>query len=122
MINGEVNTANNPALIKAYALAAQRHGEASRNADYKAANQQYEIMATICRELRARGRDAQLGLIELLNYTNFDVRLWAATHSLEFAPELGEPVLTELSNSGDLAGFDAKMTLSEWRKGTLRFP
>jgi hypothetical protein len=43
---------------------------------------------------------------------------------MEFAPTEGEPVLTELAESEEsgFIGFDAEMTLREWRKGRLRFP
>jgi hypothetical protein len=42
---------------------------------------------------------------------------------MDFAPAEGEPVLTALSESdkSGLIGFDAKMTLREWRRGRLRF-
>lgn len=46
-----------------------------------------------------------------------------AAHALDFAPEKGEPVLESLAGvQGSLIGFDAEMTLKEWRKGELRFP
>jgi hypothetical protein len=47
---------------------------------------------------------------------------WAAFHALEFAPKEAVPVLEALSKSRGISGFDAEITLKEWRKGTLKFP
>lgn len=109
-------------LVKAYAEAAAAHGETYETGDYKKGNREYDILAANYRELRARGHHAQLHLLELLNDSNSHVRGWAASHALEFAPERGEPVLTELARRGGLTGFSAEMTLEEWRKGSLKFP
>ncbi|HEX6728729.1 MAG TPA: hypothetical protein VF074_01905 [Pyrinomonadaceae bacterium] len=109
-------------LLSDYAQAAALHGETTWNGDYDTANFNYEVLAAIYRELRARGRGAQLCLLPLLKNSNPDVRGWAASHALEFAPEHGVPVLEDLSHSGGLPGFSAEMTLKEWRKGTLKFP
>jgi len=109
-------------LLRDYTEAAARHGGASRGGDHESANQQYEIMANLCREFRARGRDAQVRLLDLLDNPDPYVRLWASSHSLEFAPDVAESVLERLSDSVGLVAFDAEMTLREGRKGTLRFP
>lgn len=109
-------------LVKANAEAAAAHGETDLTGDYEKGNREYDVLAAIYRELRARGHHAQLYLLELLNDGNPYVRGWAASHSLEFAPEQGELVLTELTRCGGITGFNAEMTLEEWRKGSLKFP
>lgn len=123
MNHKEINSADTRLLIRLYAEAAAMHGKASAEGDYENANHQYDIIATVYRELRARGRDNQLTLLGLLQDNNPSVRLWAASHALEFAPEEGEPVLVELYNSErGLHRLNAEMTLEEWRKGALVFP
>ena len=79
------------------------------------------MIASVYRELRRRG--AQSSLLVLLDSSEPGMRCWAAAHAMDFAPAEGEPVLTALSESdkSGLIGFDAKMTLREWRRGRLRF-
>lgn len=50
------------------------------------------------------------------------VRVWAAAHALEFAPERGEPVLSHVAAEKGILSFNARMTLEVWRAGDLRFP
>lgn len=74
-VGGRTTTKATPAnsvrqLLSGYAEAAAAHGGASKDGDHKTANCQYDIIAAVCRELRARGGpDAQLSLLELLNIT-----------------------------------------------------
>lgn len=110
-------------LVRRYSIAAAAHGAAKESGSYKKANKQHDIIAGIYRELRARGLEAQLALLDLLDDPNPSVRGWAAAHALEFAPARGELVLRELARRmPGLIGLGAEMTLREWRKGALRFP
>lgn len=123
MTSKQLKKADIHTLITWYAAAAAAHGTASATGDYRTANKQWAIITSVYRELRSRGRDAQLALLELVSSPDDYVRSWAAAHALEFAPEVGEPVLTELANRPrGLASFTAEMTLKEWRAGKLRFP
>lgn len=112
---------SNDTLLLEYEEAARRHGEAAAAFDSDSANQAHDVVAAVYRELRRRGRSAQLGLLPLLASQSLDVRLWAASHALEFEPHAAEPVLTALELAGGLVGFNAKMTLEQWRRGKLRF-
>ena len=58
----------------------------------------------------------------LLESDNPNVRGWAAAHALEFAPEKAVSVLEASLADPAPHGFNAKMTLIEWRAGRLRFP
>lgn len=63
------------------------------------------------------GRDA---IASLMNHENPNIRLWAAAHSLEWAPAMATAILEELRDSDGPASFDAKWTLKEYkRKGRL---
>ena len=110
-------------LVAQYAAAAAAHGAASESCNSEEANKQADIVAKVYRQLRARGPEAQLGLLGLLEDPDPSVRCWAATHALEFAPERGEPVLRQLARGNP--GFvraDASASLQVWREGKLRFP
>ena len=122
MSRNEVETAELQKLVSMYQSAAMAHGLATEAGDHATANRSYDTIAFVCRELRRRGRDAQLELLGLLNERDPYVRMWAATHALEFAPEAGVNILKELTTSEGIVGFDAQMTLKAWREGRLRFP
>ncbi|HEY4640547.1 MAG TPA: DUF2019 domain-containing protein [Thermoanaerobaculia bacterium] len=109
-------------LIKQYAAAAARHHRETLEGTPRAANRQHDILAAAYRELRKRGAGAQNKLLSLLDDPDAGVRSWAAAHALEFAPAAGEPVLQEIARIPGLTGFNAQMTLQEWKKGRLQFP
>lgn len=106
-------------LVARYALAAKVHGEATVTGG-QPANKEADFIAAAYRELRRRGSES--ALLSLLESEDENVSGWAAAHALEFAPEQSEPVLVRLAESPGLLGFDARMTLREWRAGRLRFP
>jgi len=118
----ELGDASLETLTSNYASAAAAHGLSSTTGDHCQANKEYKTLAEICKELRRRGIDAQKHLLSLLDNKTPYVRLWAASHSLEFSPKSAENVLEHLAKCGGVPGFDAEITLQEWRKGTLKFP
>lgn len=122
MSKSDLRNRNVNELANEYVSAAIAHGNASTSGDYREANLQHDIVQDVYRELRSRGKSAQNVLLGLLDHPNEAVRGWAAFHALEFAPEKGEPVLEALSRSLGISGFNAEMTLKEWRKGSLKFP
>ncbi|MEJ0091346.1 MAG: DUF2019 domain-containing protein [Limisphaerales bacterium] len=109
-------------LLKSYAAAAAAHGEATEKGDYRVGNKQHDIIVATYREIRARGLEAQRSLFGLLDHPNEAVRLVAAAHALEFAPEEGATVLELLAKGTSIHGFSARITLEEWKKGSLKFP
>ncbi|HEX5745518.1 MAG TPA: DUF2019 domain-containing protein [Archangium sp.] len=87
----------------------------------KDGNRMFDLLIAIHRELRARGIEAQRQLLVLLDDSDPGTRCWTATAVMEFAPEEGRRVLTELAKSaGGLVGFSAEWALEEWRAGTLK--
>jgi hypothetical protein len=109
-------------LLDAYEQAAVIAGKATESGDYKANNKAVDTIQAVYAELRSRGPEARRALLGLLGHEDPGVRLWAASHALDFSPGDGEPVLEELCSVGQLLGFSAKTTLQEWRKGNLKFP
>jgi hypothetical protein len=61
------------------------------------------------------------GIISLMSNEDQNVRLWAARHCLEWAPDAASAVLNDICNTGGLLGFEAEMTLKEYKKGRLKF-
>lgn len=109
-------------LLDAYREAAQRHGVATESGDYADGNSAADLIAAIYSELRRRGLEAQKALLPFLGDDDPGVRLWSASHALEFSPSEAEPVLRELIPVGVFLGLSAETTLREWHAGRLDFP
>lgn len=109
-------------LVELFADAAAAYGHALEDAKPRFANKAYDVKASIYRELRSRGIDAQRSLLSLLDHRDRYVRCAAGTYALDFDPRAAEPVLQALEKLRGFAGHDASMTLEMWKKGELRFP
>jgi hypothetical protein len=109
-------------LVVTYRDAAKRHGEATLSDDPSSGNADARLIGAVYAELRRR--DLRSALLPLLENGDIGVRKWAAAHALDFAPDQGEPVLSEIARDdpAGILGFGAEMTLEEWRGGRLRFP
>jgi hypothetical protein len=118
----QIRQANIAQLVAAYREAAQTQGLATESGDYKVGNKASDLLAKIYSEIRSRGRESQHALLPLLADEDSGVRLWAASHALDFSSEKAEPVLESLVPVGKFLGLCAKTTLEEWRAGRLSFP
>jgi hypothetical protein len=108
-------------IILEYARAAEEYGR-SLGLSHKPTNREAKIIANCYRELRSRGKENQIALLNLLDGDNEDsVKCWVGAHALEFAPVVGERVLTELAQKTNVIGFMAEETLRIWRYGELKF-
>lgn len=109
-------------LMTAYTTAATRYGHALSRCDFKEANKQADRLRKLYLALRRRPRNSRVALLlPLLNHIQFGVRLWAAAHALEFAPQLAEPVLHRLMGAKGLASQIAAATLRDWHSGDSNF-
>lgn len=108
-------------LVTAYADAATRYGRALSSYNFREANRQADRISELYLALRERGAKDRLALLPLLNHIEFGVRLWAAAHALEFAPDLAEPVLDKLMRVQGLPSQVAAATLRDWHSGDLHF-
>lgn len=108
-------------LVLMYENAAREHGNLTVAPDR--ANEAYQLVTNIVRELRRRGVEAQRALRPLLENGDLNVCVMAASHALEFAPSDGEGALERIAGGPrGVARLNAEMTLLQWRKGALRFP
>ncbi len=69
-------------------------------------------------QLKEMGKTNELS--KLLKSENENVRLWAATHTLQTNEVEAKQVLHELVVKPGLNGFSAEMTLRQWEKGNLK--
>jgi hypothetical protein len=108
-------------LVEKYSAAAAAHGRATEHGEHKSANKAHKTLASAYRELRHRG---DLGCLRaLIDHQDAGVRLWAASHALEFAPVDAEAALVALSSMpNSLVAVSARTTLKEWKAGKLAFP
>ena len=88
--------------------------------DFKKNNTNAQKLHTCYKELREidEGRAAIVGSI---SDGNPHVRVWAAAHSLQWAPEIARRALEALRDSDGPASFTAKWTLKEYDDGCLSF-
>ena len=108
-------------ILEKYIKAAEDHSKGTDTGDSKKTNSAYKRIAKIFRELKINN---QLSLLlSLNNHENIGVKMWAATHLLPYKEEVGLSILSEIekNHTEDLYGFDAKMTIQEWKKGNLTY-
>jgi hypothetical protein len=107
-------------LLEHYIRQASLYGHALSEGNSKQANKCHAELAKLHRKLRAQGEAAQGELLGLLEHPEPAVRIWAATHVLEFAPERGEPVLARIAQEEAAPlSLSAEFTLERWREGAL---
>ena len=105
-----------------YEEAAARHGQASTEGNHRVANAQYKRIVAAWKALRAKGEEGRTRLVQLMGSSNPHVRVWAASHVLEFDPRSAEAELEQLAKGPpSVVRLDAEMTLREWRAGNLKF-
>lgn len=105
----EVSASDTDELVTAYRAAAKAHGD--EEADVLASHQSAHLLAAIYAELRQRGIEHQSQLLPLLSDINASVRLWSASHALEFDSPRGEAVLERLASAKGAIGLTAEITL-----------
>ena len=119
-MKSELNAGGLDNLIRQYEDAATMIGVYTESGDYKKGDREYIRLKDAYREIRRHGREGQSRHLSLLDSDVLSVRVWAAAHALEYAPEVAEPVLEYLSkNAPGIQQLNAEMTLREWRAGRL---
>ena len=110
-------------ILSFYREAAIDHGLATNSGDHKRANAAYKKLILALREIRQRGDEAIKEFMNLLEDCDLSVRLWAATHALEFKHGVAERTLKMIaSGPSSLQEFSARLVLDEWKSGGMVFP
>lgn len=110
-------------LREVYRQAAIENDAAVAKGRHRVANRQFELLVSLAREFRARGRQGQQVFEELLGDPENAVRAWAASHALPFATKAAEAVLAQIAaGPPSPIRLSAEMTLREWKAGRLSQP
>lgn len=110
------------AEIESYVAHASSHGKATVEGDYEQANRHHDAIVACLKNVRTFGEGGRSALLELLDHPDEAVRLWAATHSLDYSEEASIRALEALAQGPGIHAFTASVVLDEWRKGTLVLP
>lgn len=103
-------------MLKRYRDAADK----TNNRDPSITNMWVDELRSWYKRLRET-EEGRTAMTTLLTDASPDVRGWAATHVLSWAPEIARPVLENLRDSKGRRSFDAEIVLREFDKGRLSF-
>ena len=109
-------------LVDTCVAAAKLHRDSKESGDHRKTNRAHDQVTEAFLKIEPYGDQGIERLSKLLHHDDLGVQGWAAYHLLKTRPETAEPVLERLAEMRGLLGFSAMMTLTEWRKGTLKFP
>lgn len=109
-------------ILRQYIEGAINHRIASEIGDYESGNMHHDSIIAALSGLRKMGDSGVAALTSALQHKDAGVRLWSATHLLEYRRELAELELKRLSGCRDCVGMDARTVLREWEQGTLKLP
>lgn len=107
-------------LIWEYRHNAIEHGRATETGDQKKANKHHDRVIKALRLVREHGSQGDHDLLELLLDEDACVRCWAANHCLKVNEESARHTLEAVSALHGIIGFNARMVLAEWDRGTLK--
>jgi hypothetical protein len=107
----------NRSILQGYVRGAIEHGLANDAGDAERMNVAFEQIVSNLRQLDSMSGGIRDALVPLLAHQNDHVRGWAAAHLLRSHSTQAELILEELVQRGGSAGFDARITLREWRAG-----
>lgn len=108
-------------LIEKYVIASINYGAAQEEGDAKKVNKNASIIRKVRAQIKENYSLYVESLEQLLDHENDYVRLKSAFDLLPVFTDKAEKTLLELSNKKGLLGFEAEMTLQEWKKGNLLF-
>tara|TARA_R110002072_G_scaffold303099_1_gene493492 strand:- start:218980 stop:219327 length:348 start_codon:yes stop_codon:yes gene_type:complete len=107
-------------LLSKYVSKVIAQSVALEEGDSTRANRLYRDVSKLFEQIVSEG--CRHKLLELLDHEEPVVRSKAAFHSLSIDPSKAESTLEAVSQEPGIVGFNAGMTLSEWRKGNLQVP
>ena len=95
-------------------------GKFTDQGNYKEANRAFDKQMGYWRKMKRFGGAASVELLRLLEHENAHVKLAAAALSLKSYPKEAILTLTALSQDPGIMGLNAKTTLDEYLRGTLK--
>jgi len=100
-----------------FVIKAAEHGKAISVGDHKKANKIHKRLQTLYNLSKEQSQTEVFS--ELLDASDENVRLWAATFTLKVFPDLAQKALEDLTELSSITGLTAKTTLHLWREGKL---
>lgn len=108
-------------LIKKYIAASINYGAAQEEGDSKKVNKNAAAIRKIRLQFKENYPLYAKELEPLLQHENDYVRLKSAFDLLPVMTDKAEETLLELSVRKGLIGFEAEITLQEWKKGNIKY-
>lgn len=105
--------------LEIFEEASMKQAEATERGDYKTGNKCYDRINKAANFLK--NENAICSIKEFLSSPFVGVRLWAACYWLSVNENEGTLVLEEIVKSSGIHSLTAETTLSEWKKGNLKF-
>ncbi len=94
--------------------------EGTADADSRNANVWAEELRLCFKELQSMP-EGRVAISNMMSSSNIHVKCWAAAHSLMWSPDAARRVLEGIQMSDGPCSFDAKWTLREYDRGSLKF-
>lgn len=105
--------------LEIFLEAAAKQAEATEQGDYKMANKCYDKIIKSTAILKSE--NAIDNLLDYLTDSSIGVRLWSASFLLPVYEEKGIKALKDIIKTKGIHSLTAETTLSEWKKGNLKF-
>lgn len=109
-------------IASEYRRYAVEHGKATHTGDHKKANKYHGLLIEALLVLRQHGAEGDRALVALLSDEDASVKCWAGTHCLKVDETQARLALESVASGPGIEGFNARMVLSEWKKGALTVP
>ncbi len=106
-------------VAKMFVAEAIKYGEARKSGDSRLMDKQSEMISKIVAEIRVLGEYEINILNEFLDHENEFVRLHTALNLLKTETNRAIEVLTNLTQVRGPVAVEARIILSEWKKGNL---
>lgn len=105
-------------MIDQFISLAREYGTSIDAGDNKSANKAHHKIMSLYKKLQSQNQLSDLE--DLFTHEDINVRLWAATCCLRINEKKALDVLTKISESDQITGLTAKMTLDLWKNGLLQ--
>jgi hypothetical protein len=112
---------NSERILERCARAADLHGRATDEGNFKVANRAYDRAARAFAALR-KTSGYEKALLSLLDHLSPHVRAWAATRLLPTHETQATRTLEQVGQGRGFMAFSARITLELWKKGELKLP
>lgn len=108
-------------ILNEYLEACLKEEEALTKGDSKTGNKQFRMITKIDKDLKSNPEYGIEKLVVFLDHPSDNVRYNTAYSLIPIMPEKAKAVLEEVGSKKGLVALNARMTLSEWEKGKLKF-